>query len=325
MPDTWLRRIETATDRTPLVASQYATSGTLLERVVLADGRTVIAKWMSPEIDIWMRALSDDGRIHRLWTSGLLAKLPVSVDHATLGVEPFDRGWLHVMRDVSAAMMPMTRPASRDEWRRIVAGACAMHEEFRGQRIDRLCPLADHLDSFTHMDAHPSLAPSEVGRNYARGWELFADVVPDDVAQRVYALRRDPSSLLDALGNCEPTLVHGDFRKANLGLDADRLVVIDWGTFTTNAAPWLDVANFLARATIDGTRDEQIEVVRSVYGSWFDEREFGLALIFAFLECAPGHCLSFERATSDALRARARTNLDWWIARVRVELDRWGG
>jgi len=325
VPDTWLHRIETATTRTPLVASQYATSGTLLERVVLADGRTVIAKWMSPEIDIWMRALSDDGRILRLWSSGLLATLPPSVDHATLGVEPFDRGWLHVMRDVSEAMLPMTGPSPRGDWRRVLSGARAMHETFRGQPIDRLCPLAAHLDSFTHMDAHPSLAPSDVGRTYARGWELFADVVPDDVAMRVYALRDDPATLLAALHECEPTLVHGDFRRANVGLTADALVVVDWGTFTANASPWLDIANFLARATIEGTKDEQVEDVRSIYGSWFDEREFGLALIFAFLECAPGRTYAVERATSDALRVRAQADLDWWIARMRIELDRWAG
>lgn len=325
MPDTWLRRVETATARTPLVGGFAATSGTLLERVVLADGRTVIAKWMSPATDIWMRALGDDGRIQRLWTSGVLAKLPPSVDHATLGVEPFDRGWLHVMRDVGVTLMPMTRPATRDEWRRIVAGARAMHETFRGVRLDGLCPLADRLGAFMWMEARPSLAPSSVGGTYARGWELFPEMVPDDISQRVYALRQDPTALLDALATCEATLIHGDFRKANTGLTPEALVIVDWGTFTGNAAPWLDIANFLGRATIDGTLDEHIEDVRTIYGSWFDDREFGLALIFAFLECAPGRLFAVERATSDAQRATMRIFLDQWIARMRIELDRWGG
>ena len=296
-----------------------------MERVVLADGRTVIAKWMSPATDIWMRALDDDGRIQRLWTSGVLAKLPPSVDHATLGVEPFDRGWLHIMRDVGGTLLPTTRASTRDEWRRIVTGARAMHETFRGMRLDGLCPLAVRLGAFMWMDDRPSLAPSWVGRAYARGWELFPELIPDDVAQRVYALRKDPGAILEALATCEPTLIHGDFRKANTGLTADGLVIVDWGTFTGNATPWLDVANFLGRATIEGTLDEHIADVRTMYGPWFDDREFGLALIFAFLECAPGIVSAGERATSDEQRIRAEAKLDQWIARMRTELDRWGG
>ena len=322
---TWFLRIEASTERAPLGASAYATSGTRLERVTLTDGTTVIAKWMSPAADIWMRGLLDDGRIYRLWTSGTLGRLPRQVDHATLAVERYESGWLHVMRDVSASLMPMTRPATRAEWRSILAGARAMHETFRGERFDGLCRLKDRLDCFTRIDSRPYLAASEVGRMYSRGWELFPEVVPDDVTQPIFGLQRDPRRLLAALDACEPTLVHGDFRKANVGLSTDRLIVVDWGTFTMNAAPWLDVTNFLARATIEGTRDEQIEDVRSVYGSWFDEREFGLALIFSFMECVAGQAVAVERATSDALRERAQVNLEWWIGRVRLELDRWGG
>jgi hypothetical protein len=38
-----------------------------------------------------------------------------------------------------------------------------------------------------------------------------------------------------ALLGCAATLVHGDLKMANLGIDGDRLVLLDWGTLTTRS------------------------------------------------------------------------------------------
>src|SRR5205823_12486219 len=75
------------------------------------------------------------------------------------------------------------------------------------------------------------------------GWQLFAEMVPADVAEAVFAVHARPERLAAALMASAPaTLVHGDAQLENLGLDGDRLVAIDWGELTGIGPAEIDVA-----------------------------------------------------------------------------------
>src|SRR4029453_15777440 len=92
-------------ERAPLAAAD-GRSGSLLERVVLAGGGTLVVKHVLDGGDWIMRACHDHGRAAALWSSGLLARVPAVIDHAVLGAEQVDGGWMLIMRDVSAARPP---------------------------------------------------------------------------------------------------------------------------------------------------------------------------------------------------------------------------
>ena len=63
--------------REPLAVAD-GRSGSLLERVVLAGGETLVVKHVRDGGDWIMRASHDHGRAAELWSSGVLARVPGS-------------------------------------------------------------------------------------------------------------------------------------------------------------------------------------------------------------------------------------------------------
>src|SRR5690349_6526168 len=93
-----------ALSRTPVVGD--GKSGAVPERVVRADGTTVVVKRVSAEHDWFMRVLDDPGRAALLWERGIYQQVPPSLDHAVVGVEPDGAGrWWLVMRDVGDVLL----------------------------------------------------------------------------------------------------------------------------------------------------------------------------------------------------------------------------
>src|SRR5438552_2844164 len=83
------------------VSASRGWSGNALERVVLADGRALIAKRIVPGADWIGRASADPGREGLLFTSGALDRLPPALDHAMVAAARDADAWWLVMRDVS--------------------------------------------------------------------------------------------------------------------------------------------------------------------------------------------------------------------------------
>jgi hypothetical protein len=76
-----------AVRREPLAATD-GRSGSLLERVVLAGGETLVVRHARAASDWIMRATGDDGgRVAIPWSSGLLRRVPEVIEHAILAVE----------------------------------------------------------------------------------------------------------------------------------------------------------------------------------------------------------------------------------------------
>jgi hypothetical protein len=113
-------------ERTPLRQTSQGYAGATLERVILVDGRALVVKRISPAWDVAMRLTHDTGRAAWLWTSGVMARFPPVGDHAVVAAEPDGDGWVIVMRDVAAALLPDARILTRAESRRILAAA-ALH------------------------------------------------------------------------------------------------------------------------------------------------------------------------------------------------------
>jgi hypothetical protein len=314
-----------AVGREPLGAAD-GRSGSLLERVVLADGGTLVVKHVRDGGDWIMRACHDHGRAAELWSAGVLARVPAVIDHAVLGAERVEGGWVVVMRDVSAALFGDHARVSRDDSRRVLAAAAALHAAFRDDQPLRLCPMADRYQFLSPATTRREAGgDDEVPRLIGRGWERFAELVPDEVAGPVLEILERPQPFVAALSRSPSTLVHGDLKLGNLGLREDRVVMLDWGTQTGWAPPAVEAAWYLAInwSRIDTTREQVLDDFRAAEGERHDEDALRLALLGGLVQLGWDKALHASGHPDPAVRAREAADLAWWTDRARDALAMW--
>lgn len=307
----------------PLVSTGW--SGNLLERVVLADGRRLVAKRILPGANWIDRHTKDDGREGLLFTSGVLARMPPAVDHAVVAAERDGDAWWVVMRDVSDSLLPDGARLSRDEHRRVLEAANLMWEEFWGEQVPHLCSLPDCFYLFS-----PAIAAEErdgvdlLPKQYEVFWEAFAEAVEPDVAEPVLALLEDPAPLAAELDACGTTLIHADIRDEQIGLHGDRLILLDWGR-ATQGHPVVDFFWSICHNAwrIDAGHDELVEDFRRARGDRDDPRALDLGVIAGLVMYGwvYGHSAAYH--PDPAERTWARETLAWWVPRARQALETW--
>src|SRR6202142_3564164 len=126
-------------------------SGSRLERVLI-DGERYVVKYICVDDDWIMRATGDLGcRQLTLLTSGVLASLPESIDHAIVGCAPYVSGLGHrgialLMRDVSRTLVPTgAEPIAMGVHRGFIESMAALHAAYWGFSDDAgLFPMAHH-------------------------------------------------------------------------------------------------------------------------------------------------------------------------------------
>lgn len=311
--------------REPLAAAD-GRSGSLLERVVLADGRALVVKHVRDGGDWIMRASHDHGRAAELWSSGVLARVPDVIDHAVVGAERAEDGWVVIMRDVSAALVPDHARLSRGDSRRVLEAAAALHARFWDDPPLELCSMADRYRFLSPATARREAdGADEVPRLIGRGWERFAEVVPADVAEPVLAVLERPEPFAAALSAFGSTLLQGDLKLGNLGLTADQVVMLDWGTQTGWGPPAVEVAWYLAInwSRVDATREQVLDDFRAAEGERHDEDALRLALLGGLVQLGWDKALHASGHPDPAIRAREAADLAWWTARARDALAVW--
>jgi hypothetical protein len=300
-------------------------SGNPLERLVLADGRRLIAKRIVPGTNWIDRHTRDEGREALLFTSGVLGRMPDTIDHAVVAVERDGEAWWVVMRDVSAFLLPDGKRLTREEHRRILDAVDPMWEEFWGERVPHVCSLHDCFRLFS-----PAIAEAErdsldlLPKQYEAFWEAFAEAVDADVAEAVLALLEDPAPLVAELEARGTTLVHADIRDEQIGLDGDRLVLLDWGR-ASQGHPVVDFFWSICHNAwrVDATHDELVEDFRRTRGERDDPRATDLGVIagLAMYGWVFGHSAAYHPDPVE--REWARHELDWWVPRARQALETW--
>ena len=307
----------------PLVSNGW--SGNALARVLLADGRSLVAKRLVPGGDWIGRATRDRGREALLWTTGVLERVPTAIDPAVLAAVRDGDAWWVVMRDVSEELLDGYRTLSRQESRRILEAANLMWAQFWDERIAVLCALTDRLGI-----AGPRVSKRErwgldlLPKQLHTAWEAFADAADSDVAQAVLTVVADPRPLAAALDARGTTLIHADLRDENMGLTETGIVLVDWG-IATQGHPTVELAWYLMHDAwrIAATHDEIIEDFRRLRGDMDDPYALELGLISGLVMYGwvIGHSAIVH--PDPAERAWASSELDWWIPRVRVALESW--
>ena len=293
-----------AVSREPL---QAGASTAALERLVLPDGRRLVAKHVTPELDWMMRATNDSGRAAELWVSGAMDRLPPAIDPALVRIED---GWYLYMDEV-----PFHRRGARfsaHDVARVLGALADLHAAYWDAPPAGLCRLGDLLTLLAPdrvVEADPGFAEFVRG-----GWELFPEQVPDDVADAVLALLADPSPLVAELEGHGMTLLHSDPHFGNAALLPDRLVLIDW-SLAAAGPPTVDFAWFLDQSFsfLDAAHDDVVELFVRAENGRVTEGMLDAACLAQLVNTGwqVRHWLDGEES------AAHRANLAWFVARAR--------
>jgi hypothetical protein len=260
--------LASAGSRTPWIPDDTK-SGARFERVVI-DGSRYVLKYQDPRDDWLLRATNDPGvRYVRLWESGLLQGLPDVVDPAVVACHFDGSVGMVLLHDVTGQLLPPGRPFSPGQHSRFLDHMAAMHAAYWGWQDDlNLTPLATRYLIFSPDVAAAEAAlgsPAAVPRVMADGWMRLPEVSPN-LAEVVLPLLEDLTPLIAALDAMPHTLVHGDWKAANLGSHVDgRTILLDFGEVPGEASPIADLAWYLALNSdlLPESKDDTIDTYRS--------------------------------------------------------------
>jgi hypothetical protein len=307
-----------------VVSDHVGKSGAGLERVRLRDGRALVVKRVDPQHDVTL-ALTGGGpsKEYVLWRDGVLDRLPTGVGHAVLD------GWVEgdttvlVLRDLGDRVLTWDDRLSADRAERTMTAVASLHRAFLDQAPPGLAPLDLVISLFTPRRIREAQVDDvELMRLALRGWELFADAVPAEVADPVLGLLDDPTPLVTALRSSPPTLAHGDLATVNMAFVDGDLVLLDWAMATAGPGA-LDVARFVAgcSSVVDATREHLIECYRGAAGPACDDRTMHLGLLSAMVWLGWNKALDAVEHPDPVIRTRERADLDWWVRTTRTALQ----
>ncbi len=314
--------LDAASSRRPWVPDDTK-SGARFERVVI-DGDRYVLKYQDQRDDWLLRATGDPGqRYVLLWERGLLARMPDVIDHAVVSCSYDGTVGMVLLRDVGDQLLPPGQPLSVQLHARFLDHMAAMHAAFWGWRDDvGLTPLTTRYLMFS-----PAVARAEAARGstavvpavMADGWAQLPEVAPR-LADLLLPLLDDPAPLVAALGRVPHTLVHGDWKAANLGTHADgRTILLDFGEAPGEASPIADLSWYLALNAdlLPESKDAAIATYRAALerhgiptGDWWDA-SVAIELLGAMVQ------FGWEKALGGP-----GPELTWWEARA-VEGARW--
>ena len=269
-------------------------SGARLERVTIA-GSAYVVKHLD-DGDWSMRAAGfPGGAVVELWRRGILDALPACINQPIVAVSGGEAPAL-LMRDVSGWLVPdVDAPVTIRQQDLFLAHMAALHTTFweSDGAIDLVSPERRYLELSPAMADEEARRGSDhpIPRLVARGWPQLTVVAPK-AASVVVPLVHHPARLVAALATTPQTLVHGNWKFDNLGIDDDgRTVLIDW-ELPGRGAPLSDLAWYLAIncRRLPVSKEETIARYRAALERegvdtepWWD-RQLGLCLIGALVQ-----------------------------------------
>lgn len=318
-----LRVVDRVADRRP-VLDHDGRSGALLERGELDDGTPVFVKTAAVASDVGQLLTGDARRELRLWRDGVLDALPGEVASAVIGIDDLGDRLVTVTRDLGEAVLSWDSKLDGDDVSTIFTGITSMHRAFAGVPPRGLCPLDSRITAFAPARCDViAAANQDLATAVMRGHELFADLVPPDVAKAVHRCYDDPAPLAATLTADTPTtLAHGDFFLVNVAVEEGRVVPLDWGLATAGPSA-LDLITFCVGATSNVTLDREhlVAQARAACRDLVDDQAFAACELWALMELGWNKALDAVDHPDPHKRATERADLDFWVARARAALD----
>lgn len=350
-------------ERRALEVEHY--SGNTLEQVYAthADRQVrFVLKHFDSERD-WIMRLTHDSEVREvaLFRGGVFARIPDLVIVPIVAAAREEQSWASLMLDVSDVLVPATHePIEVMDLKRFLDHLALIHARF--MEDESLLKPALGLSSLRDFISilSPSVVHREVeqGRTHPvlemalRGWEIFEHMAPPEAVRIVKKAQQDLRPLLRALARAPRTLVHGDYKFANLGSwspqpspqplprekgegNAEggfepRTIILDWQD-ATFGSPLLDIAYMLAinAARMPISKEEAIQMYReslASYGYPYQPHAWTRDLEVALLAGGAMRLIWQKalgtQADDPALRAREEAEVQWWSEQI-VRGGRW--
>lgn len=303
-------------------------SGATMVRARLGTGEPVVIKHIRPARDWMARATGDSGREALLHLDGVYGSLPPEISSPVIEAVQADDGWLIVMRDVHAARDAVRAGTVPEMSELMLAAAYAMHLKFAGtEAAPFLCSPGDRIRLFSPVrpliERHGT---DTLPKTLTNTWECFAEHAPRPLADAVLRLAMDPGELLRALREAAPgTLLHGDYRQTNLGVEGGVVVALDWGLACHGPAE-LDFIWYLSNTAWgdDAERAHLERLWERLTGNGRDSRVLDLAVIFHAVMGEVGFLMAEARHQPPGFPRPSRETVTWWLRRLDEAFERVG-
>jgi hypothetical protein len=241
-----------------------------------------------------------------------------------------------LLRDVSDQLLPF-EPFNRVDNEFMLEAMAALHATFFESPLLTnpelgLCNLYHIYTMFSPQTGQREVdGEDEVPKRILEGWDMVKTTVAPDVADIILTLLDSPTPLCDALGRYPQTLVHGDWRHANQGLernDRSRLILLDW-QLATVAPPAVELGRGLATNSplLPVSKEETISYYKQRLAQrlgprfsedWW-EPQLALSLLGGFLQDGWAIVLKATHWQVGAKdRAHWMDDLAWWSDWVRA-------
>jgi len=261
------------------------------------DNDRYVLKRMSIESD-WIMHASDDrhGRSVRLWQYGMLDRLRPFLEHKMIACARDGDGWAILMHDLGDGVHWRGQPTAAESVPQFLDALARMHATFWNDPLlleNRvgLCDPARLLDQSALPVArhHPNISAfnSPIPVWVVEGWEIMSKLLEREIFEAMHMLIENPSPLFEALDRYPFTLLHGDYRDANLAvLVQGQLVAYDWQeaahSLMTVDLAWFtnDVRDLITLSQAQSFYRERLE---RYLGQEFDNQSWEVMLDLGYL------------------------------------------
>jgi hypothetical protein len=292
----------------------------------------------------WIAQATADGPVLReAWFAAHGPALPSGIRAPYLGVGHDEATFGILMPDLTGVLFEWDAPIAEEQLERVLGGLADLHSgAWDARELDGApwCPLRERITLICRSSLErPGPARDAVADRLVPGWDAWDRLASTTARDVVASLAADPQPLLAALGGQPSTLIHGDLKLANVGIESDgSIVLVDWQMVML--APiavelgWFLVSNV---ASLPLPPDEVIRRYRSKLGYAFadladgdgsvghlafDEYGVDAAILVGLLLRGWRKGLDAEAGITLASGVSAADDLAWWCERAVEAADR---
>jgi len=209
-------------------------SGASLSLLRRGGGDRFVLKRDSLARDWIARATADGPILREAWFAAHGPRLasPLRAPYLGAGVDGDEFGIL--MPDLTSVLFDWDAPISVEELDHVLGGLASLHAYpwTTSGEVDggMWCPLDKRVTLICRASLEkPGPAGEAVASRILPGWDAFDRQAPRAGRDLIDALGEQPQPLLDALSELPSTLIHGDLKLANVGVERDGTIdLVDW-------------------------------------------------------------------------------------------------
>jgi hypothetical protein len=213
-------------------------SGATLSLLRRGGGDRFVLKRDSLARDWIARATNDGPLLREAWFAahGPPFPSPIRAPYLGAGVDGDDFGIL--MPDLTGVLFDWDAPISVEALDQVLGGLASLHAvpwRVSGELDGGMwCPLRERVTLICRASLErPGPARDAVANRILPGWDAFDRHTVPAVRDLINSLGEQPQPLLDALSMMPSTLLHGDLKLANVGIEPGGTIdLVDWQMVT---------------------------------------------------------------------------------------------